>query len=138
MEDVEVICLGWLQLRLLKFKKYQARNRRKCTILSPNMLLFLFFRPVFVKFTLFNSVETAYLSKTVREADSLSSVQSVNLITTFSSNESLQYPRDEGGLLVPHLCIPSRLPLKMLHVITKIRGESECVLERYRQTFLFV
>lgn len=80
------------------------------------MLLFLFFGPVFVKFTLFNSVETAYLSKTVREADSLSSVQSVNLITMFASNESLQYPGDEGGLLVPDLCIPSRLPLKILYM----------------------
>lgn len=75
------------------------------------MLLFLFFGLVFVKFTLFNYVEIAYLSKTVREADSLSSVQSVNLIARFSSNESLQYPGDEGGLLVPDLCIPSSLSL---------------------------
>lgn len=71
---------------------------------------------VFVKFTLFNCVEIAYLSKTVREADSLSSVQSVNLIARFSSNESLQYPGDEGGLPVPDLCIPSSLLLKMLYM----------------------
>ncbi len=80
------------------------------------MLQFLFFGLVFVKLTLFNYVETAYLSKTVREADSLSSVQSVNLITRFSSNESLQYPGDEGELPVPDLCIPSSLMLKMLHM----------------------
>lgn len=63
-----------------------------------------------MKFTLFDYVETAYLSKTVREAGSLSSVQSVHLITRFSSNESLQYPGD-GGLQVPDLCIPSSLSL---------------------------
>lgn len=75
------------------------------------MLIFLFFGLVFVKLSLFNYVEIAYLSKTVREPDSLSSVQSVNLIRRFSSNESLQYPGDEGWLRVPDLCIPSSLSL---------------------------
>lgn len=92
------------------------------------MLIFRFFGLVFVKFTLFNYVEIAYQSKTVREPDSLSSVQSVNLITRFSSNESLQYPGDEGWLRVPDLCIPSSLSLcrsrcYILYVITKIRAE---------------
>lgn len=59
----------------------------------------------------FNCVGIVYLIKTLREADSLSSVQSVNRITRFSSNESLQYPGDEGWLLVPDLCIPSSLSL---------------------------
>lgn len=81
-----------------------------CNHISKYSTVFVF-GLVFVEFTLFNYVEIAYLSKTVREADSLSSVQSVNLISRFSSNESLQYPGDEGELLVPDLCIPSSLPL---------------------------
>lgn len=94
--------------------------------ISKYMLLFLFFGLVFVKFTLFNYVEIAYLSKRVRKADSLSSVQSVNLITRFSSNESLQYWGDEWGLLLPDLCIPSRLffchsTCYIAYVITKIK-----------------
>lgn len=88
------------------------------------MLQILFFGLVFVKFTLFKYVEIAYLSKTVRETDSLSSVQSVNLIARFSSNESLQYPRDGGVLLVPDLFSIKSAAQDVLYVITKIITEN--------------
>lgn len=68
---------------------------------------------MFVKFTFHNCAKLAYRRKTVREANSLSSLQSVHLITKFSSDEGSQYPGDDGGLPVPDLCIPSSLSLQL-------------------------
>lgn len=70
------------------------------------------FSCVVLRFTLFNYVEMAYRSyggDSERRADSLSLVQSGNLIGPFSSNENSQYPGGDEGLPAPHLCIPSRL-----------------------------
>lgn len=130
MEEVKVICLSWLQLSN-NGTKVMYRNISKYALIS---ILWACVCEVY-----FNCVEIAYLSKTVREADSLSSVQSVNLITRFSSNESLQYRGDEGGLLVPDLCFPSRLffcfflPLNMLYCICHNKNKNEIKVDRYIQ-----
>ena len=121
MEEVKVICLSWLQPRLLK---YGTIKSSRTEVMYNNISNFCFFGLVFVKFTLFNCVEIAYLSKTVREADSLSCVQSVNLITRFSSNEKLAISRRWGRAPSPR-SVYSIKPASqnVIYDITEIRTE---------------
>lgn len=58
MEEAKAICLSWLQLCLLKHtrahkqKKIKQPSEKRCGLISPNVLQFLFVGLVFVKFTL--------------------------------------------------------------------------------------
>lgn len=62
MEEAKAICLSWLQLCLLvhththarakKIYIQQTSEKKRCGLISPNVLQFLFVGLVFVKFTL--------------------------------------------------------------------------------------
>lgn len=126
----KVVCLGWLRLRLLKCVKNNNKGKEVMYNNISHMLLSLFSVLCLWSSFSFNYVEVAaYLSKTVREPDSLSFAQSVNLIMGFSSNESLQYPRWRKALLQSHICVFHRLFLLRLKMFDMSKQKYEQMIE---------